>query len=335
MCKKRNVVLLISLHLFVHFPMVSNLSGCDRVLLKNEVDECYARISRSKPLDKKRIIAGLNFLYNEKDFVDFKYENFTVAIEDFSFISLIGNECYHSFAALCREIFENSDERQKIAISILFKKVSNEYLSEYSHKKEMANNNKTREDFYKSRKYDYRSLLSIIELVNVIECFPSDIKLFIDSTLICLVEREYPSVKGELLRYLLINGDSMHTSRMEKISDKAFYLITGIKRITFEKMVSILQKLFDLKELRTGIKNKLSAENILLMAIEYFGGYGTRNALGKSYDLDPISAYHNIKSVEAIFAKALKLNLPLIFDKKKSIADELINNSIEGCKKSV
>ncbi|MBA2306560.1 hypothetical protein H0W26_00260 [Candidatus Dependentiae bacterium] len=335
MCEKRNVVLLISMHLFVHFPMVSPLWACDGAFLKREVQECYAKISRGEPVGQKQIIDGLNFLYNEKDFVEFKYEDFIKAIESFSFISATDNECYHSFARICYEIYENGNERQKVAISILFKEVSNEYLSYYIYKKHLAESKKRKDDFYKSKKYDYHSLFYIMQLVYLIEYFPSDIKLFIDSTLMCLVEREYPSVKGELLRYLLINGDPMDTSRMEKISDKAFYLITGIKRITFEKMVSILQEVFDLKMLRTGIKNKLSAENILLMAIEFFGGYGTRNALGKSYDLDPISAYRNIKSVEAIFAKALKLNLPLIFDKKKSIADELINNSIEGCKKSV
>ncbi len=329
MFKKRSSLLLIFWALLMPLPMVLNSWGCDGALLKNEVQQYYAKLSHGKPLDKKQILDSLNFLGDKTDYSGFNYENFTQVTEDFKGISALGYEPYHSFAKMCGEIYENGNERQKIAISILFKKVSEEYFSYGNCVSYRAQRGNLTNNSRKSTEYNYPSLIYTMQLVNLIEVFPSDIKLFIDSILMCLVEREYPRLKGELLRCLLLNGDPLHTKTVEKISEKAFYLITGIKRITFQKMIPILQEVFDLKKLRTGRQNKLSTENILLMAIEYFGGYGHHAGLSKSYGLDLCSAYRNVKSVEGIFAKDLKLNLPEIFDKKRNIADDLINKSID------
>ncbi|MBA3752366.1 hypothetical protein H0X06_06285 [Candidatus Dependentiae bacterium] len=332
MFKKTNFILLISF-IQLHLHVVLPIWGCDKALLKHEVLECYGKISRGISIEKKQIVDGLNFLSNEKEYIDFKYANFPKAIASFSTISVKGNENYYSFAKTCFEIYENGNERERVAISMLFKKVSDDYLSQYLYKEQLSQSNTIRNNFYKTKKYDYPSLIYIMKLVSVIDCFPPDIKFFIDSILISVIEREHPNLKGELLRWLLINGDPLQTEKLDKISEKAFYLITGIKKETLEKMVDILQEVFDCKESRSEKHHILSAENILLMAIEYFAGYGTYEALDKFYGVGKTTAYRNIKLVQNIFVKDLGLNLPLIFDKKKNIADNLIINSIENAKK--
>ncbi len=333
MVKKRSFTLLTCLVLLMQFQLSLKVWGCDRALLHDEIQECCLKLSHGNFLDKQKIVDSLKFLYDETDFKDFNYENFIQAQEGFKDITITGFDHYHSFAKDCCEIYEKGNNREKVAISMLFKNVSKQCFSYYNCASESFPTRNPTKNFCKSKKYHYPSLVYTMELVTLIEYFPSDIRLFIDSTLMCLVERDYPSLKGELLRCLLINGNHLHTRTLEKISDKAFYLISGIKRITFEKMVTILQQVLDLKKSRTGRKNKLSAENIILMALEYFGGNGTHVTLGESYELAPSTVYRNVKSVENIFANDLKLNLPEIFDKRKDIANDLISNSIAALRK--
>ncbi|MBA3751506.1 hypothetical protein H0X06_01725 [Candidatus Dependentiae bacterium] len=329
MLKKTSLRLLIVWALIAPFQLFFNIWGCDGALLKDEVQECYTKISRGKFLDKKYLVDSLKFLYDETDYSHFKYENFSKAQENFKGISVKVDEPYHSFATICGEIYENGNERQKTAISILFKNVSNEYFSYYHGLRQRMQAKNCINISSKSTECNYHSLIYTLELVKLIESFPTDIKLFIDLTLIGLVEKEYPCLKRELLRCLLLNGKPLSAMSMEKISNKAFCFIAGIKRITFEKMVTIVQEVWDSKKESVERKNKVSAANILLMAIEYFGGYETPTILINSYGLNPTTVYRHIKAVDNIFANVLKLNLPEIFGKKRTIADDLINKSID------
>jgi hypothetical protein len=63
----------------------------------------------------------------------------------------------------------------------------------------------------------------------------------------------------------------MKYEQIRNLLDESFRRLTGVKRQTFEKMVKILVEDDKNKKIKGGRKNKLSLENQLLMALEYFG----------------------------------------------------------------
>ena len=57
---------------------------------------------------------------------------------------------------------------------------------------------------------------------------------------------------------------------IKEYDEKQFRRITGVKRATFNKMAEILKKNYAEKHKRRGRKSKLSIENQLLAALEYW-----------------------------------------------------------------
>ena len=60
---------------------------------------------------------------------------------------------------------------------------------------------------------------------------------------------------------------------IKEYSDKQFRRITGVKRATFEKMLEILKKAYAEKHRRRGRKPKLSIEDQIMAALEYWREY--------------------------------------------------------------
>lgn len=85
--------------------------------------------------------------------------------------------------------------------------------------------------------------------------------------------------------------------------DERFRRLTGVKRSTFEKMVLILQEADKAKKIRGGRKNKLSIENMLLMALEYIREYRTYFHISQSYGVSESSAYKAVRWVEDTLIK--------------------------------
>jgi uncharacterized Fe-S cluster-containing radical SAM superfamily protein len=78
------------------------------------------------------------------------------------------------------------------------------------------------------------------------------------------------------------------------IKEEAFRRLTGVKHQTFEKMVEILRQAHEVKKRRGGRPNKLSIEDMLLMALEYLREYRTYFHIGKSYGISESNAYQTI-----------------------------------------
>ncbi|RDD35556.1 putative transposase [Wolbachia endosymbiont of Cylisticus convexus] len=57
---------------------------------------------------------------------------------------------------------------------------------------------------------------------------------------------------------------------VEELDDEKFRRLTGVKKVTFNKMVEILR---EGKKAKGGRKNKLSEENMLLMVLREYGTY--------------------------------------------------------------
>lgn len=113
-----------------------------------------------------------------------------------------------------------------------------------------------------------------------------------------------------MMKYEIIKG----------YKEKQFRRITGVKRSTFEKMVEILRKSYAEKHRRRGRKPKLSIEDQLLAALEYWREYRTYAHIAASYGIAESNIYRSIKWIEDTLIKDGTFSLPGKKDLLKSDA---------------
>ena len=80
--------------------------------------------------------------------------------------------------------------------------------------------------------------------------------------------------------------------------------------MTFKKMVEILKKNYAEKHRRRGRKLKLSIEEQLLAALEYWREYRTYAHIAASYGIAESNMYQNIKWIEEVLIKDGTFSLP-------------------------
>ena len=97
---------------------------------------------------------------------------------------------------------------------------------------------------------------------------------------------------------------------IREYSNTKFRRITGVKRATFEKMVEILRKGYAEKHRRRGRTPKLSIENLLLAALEYWREYRTYAHIAASYGIAESNIYRGIKWVEETLIQDGSFSLP-------------------------
>lgn len=97
---------------------------------------------------------------------------------------------------------------------------------------------------------------------------------------------------------------------IKNYTDKQFRRISGVKRSTFKKMTQILKKSYEEKHKRRGRKPKLSIENQLLAALEYWREYRTYAHIAASYGIAESNIYRNIKWIEETLIKDGTFSLP-------------------------
>ena len=95
----------------------------------------------------------------------------------------------------------------------------------------------------------------------------------------------------------------MKYEKINEYDENKFRRITGVKRATFEKMVEILKKSYAEKHKRRGRKPKLSIENQLLAALEYWREYRTYAHIAASYGIAESNIYRSIKWIENTLIK--------------------------------
>lgn len=102
----------------------------------------------------------------------------------------------------------------------------------------------------------------------------------------------------------------MKYENIKEIEDEKFRRLTGVQKITFLKMVNILNEADKKKKAKGGRKNKLSMENRLLMALEYIREYRTYFHVSQSYGVSESTAYDTIKWIEDTLIKHPDFALP-------------------------
>jgi len=89
-----------------------------------------------------------------------------------------------------------------------------------------------------------------------------------------------------------------------------FHRITGVKRVTFEKMLEILSRSFALKHAQGGRRPKLPLAEQLLATLEYIREYRTYAHIATSYQIDESNIYRIIRWVEDTLVRDGTFSLP-------------------------
>lgn len=101
--------------------------------------------------------------------------------------------------------------------------------------------------------------------------------------------------------------------KYEQIKDEPpdrFRRLTGIKRITFDAMLNILNQAELLLKSQGGKPNKLCMGDRLLMTLEYLREYRTYFHISRSYSISESACYRNIRWIEDTLIKDGKFSLP-------------------------
>lgn len=92
----------------------------------------------------------------------------------------------------------------------------------------------------------------------------------------------------------------MKYEEVSRYSDKKFKRVVGVNRTTFKWMMEILEKEYREKHLR-GRSTKLSIEDMLLVAMEYWYEKRTYEQIAASYGLAASNVCRSIKWIESVF----------------------------------
>jgi len=102
----------------------------------------------------------------------------------------------------------------------------------------------------------------------------------------------------------------MRYEETKSLTKEQFRRLTGVKRVVFEKMLSVLHPAHVAKKARGGRPNKLSVEDTLMMALEYLREYRTYFHIGGSYGISESYSYKLIRWVEDTLIKSGEFSLP-------------------------
>lgn len=102
----------------------------------------------------------------------------------------------------------------------------------------------------------------------------------------------------------------MKFEQVKEESADNFRRLTGVKRTTFDVMISILRKAEAVLKAQGGKPNKLVIEDRLFMTLEYLREYRTYFHISRSYGISESSCYRNIRWVEDTLIKDGQFSLP-------------------------
>lgn len=101
--------------------------------------------------------------------------------------------------------------------------------------------------------------------------------------------------------------------KFKNVSDESFKRIVGVKRVTFEKMLSIYKEAEDERKKGHkigGRKAKLCEEDRVLFMLEYYREYRTLAHMGIDYGISEGQGSKLVRDVESVLIKSGKFSLP-------------------------
>ena len=94
----------------------------------------------------------------------------------------------------------------------------------------------------------------------------------------------------------------MKYEEVSRYEDKKFKRVVGVNRMTFKVMIDVLDREYRKKHMR-GRSTKLSVEDMLLIAMEYWYEKRTYEQIAASYGLAASNVYRSIKWIEDVFVE--------------------------------
>jgi len=98
--------------------------------------------------------------------------------------------------------------------------------------------------------------------------------------------------------------------KAQKLSDKDFKQIIGVRKETFEEMLCELRAAYAAKHKRRGRHSKLSLEDQLFLSLKYWRQYVTQKELAFEYEVGEATVHDVIDWVENTLVKSGKFSLP-------------------------
>ena len=102
----------------------------------------------------------------------------------------------------------------------------------------------------------------------------------------------------------------MKYEEVSRYEDKKFKRVVGVNRMTFKLMIDVLDKEYRKKHMR-GRSTKLSVEDMLLIAMEYWYEKRTYEQIAASYGLAASNVYRSIRWIEDVFVENGTFEMPL------------------------
>lgn len=101
----------------------------------------------------------------------------------------------------------------------------------------------------------------------------------------------------------------MPYTELQKLSGGEFKRLCGVSRETFAEMVTVLSPNLE-RQGRRGGQPKLSVEDQLLVALEYWREYRSQFHIGVSWGLHETTVGRIVRKVEELLVKSDKFRLP-------------------------
>ena len=102
----------------------------------------------------------------------------------------------------------------------------------------------------------------------------------------------------------------MRYDTLKKLRCEDFRRLTGVKPKTFGAMLGVLRLAEEKKHEQGGSEAKLSLEDRLLMALEYWREYRTYFHVSHSYGVSESSCWKTIRWIEDVLIKSKQFRLP-------------------------
>ena len=112
-----------------------------------------------------------------------------------------------------------------------------------------------------------------------------------------------------MVKILDFSSREMRFEQIKNEYEEGFRRITGIKRSTFEVILTILREAEVVLKAQGGKPNKLALEDRLLMTLEYLREYRTYFHISRSYGISESACYRNIRWIENILIKDKRFSL--------------------------
>ncbi len=113
--------------------------------------------------------------------------------------------------------------------------------------------------------------------------------------------------------------------KVNKLSDKDFRRVVGVKRDTFKEMVKVVRKHYRNINSRGGTNRLMSANDETLMMLEYYREYRTFKHLSVDYGVSESTAHYIVTKIEKILIVESQFHL----DKLKHIEPQKDGQDIE------